>query len=145
MYWIKQYVPIKDTMYNDDVLLRIHYLSGALISLTFIMIGILCILLSKKNIQKNTAYFKMVVMSRAFGFFLLTCGLSRGIEVISLWYNYSYICGIIKSITGLSALFALLYIPVVSKAIKEAKTLEEIEKSLKDTNKKLDKLENIIK
>lgn len=146
-HWIKALFelnqPIGETYGSDTTLLWLHAISGFLIAITFCIIGSLCLALGKKNIERNSAYTKRVIMTRLFGLFLFTCGLSRGVDAFCLWWNLGYFSAIFKLATGIAAFFAILYIPVVAKAIQETRTIEEVQQSLKDTNKKIDKLEEI--
>lgn len=140
-----QYMPVRETLNNEGTLMWTHTLGGLLITITFIVLGLLFFLVAKKTTERNSAFGKRMVMSKLFGTFLIFCGVSRGFDVLCIWYNYAYIAAYFKLLTGITSVAALLYIPVVVKAIKETHTINQISTSLDETNRKIDKLTEITK
>lgn len=142
-HFVQKFVPINDTYLGDNFLIWSHTIAGIVIAVTFAIIGALCIHGAGKNIEKNSAYNQRITMTRLFGLFLVACGISRGIDVVCLFYNYAYLSFLAKAATAAASTFAIAYIPIVFKAIRESKTLEEVSHTLKDTNEKIDKLTDL--
>lgn len=130
------YTPIKDTFNGDTTAMTFDLFGGFLIAITFSTIGIICLSLAGSD-KAEVAYNERKSLTKLFGAFLLFCGVSRFINEISLWYNYAFIHAIVKDITGLTALVALFYLPVVIKKIKEARSINDLDDSVKKANEKL--------
>jgi multisubunit Na+/H+ antiporter MnhG subunit len=139
---IKEYVPIKDTIFNDPALLTWTFIGTLLIAVTFSIIGFICII--KANIPGDSyAIKKRKILTQLFGIFILSCGISRFLSVMALWYNYAILRSIVDVITGIISLFALIYTPLVIKEIKKASTIEQVKQSLHETQDKIDNLQNL--
>lgn len=137
-YLFQEASSFKDRMGADNHILWLHIIGGFLIGITFSILGIICLFPKYKN-KYNTK--KSVILTHLFGYFLLSCGLSRIMDTIGIWHNYVVITGIIKLMTGFLALGSILYMP---KVIKEALDQGMITKEdLETVSAKMDNIKQI--
>ncbi len=125
---------------GDTNVIAIHVIGGILISITFIFIGLLCLYPKIKDPRMTRM---RLLMTKMFGFFLISCGMSRILDTLALWHNYAYITGYIKILTGLLALIAIAYIPAVVKEILTNEALIKVDKQLTETSQRLEEVQNI--
>jgi hypothetical protein len=77
------------------------------------------------------------------GTFLILAGLSRVVDAYAFWHNYVMIRGIIKIACVFLFIISLPLIPFVLKEMSIYKQLMEVQKDLKETNKKILELKEI--
>ena len=138
-YLFKEYAPYS-LLYPSPVDQTLIIIGGILIAIPFFTIGIMCVILAGRNPKDLRS---KVVLTKIFGYFLVSCALSRALGIFALWHNYARFISYINILTGLLAFLAIAIIPaVVREGLKERK-LEQVEQSLADTKNQLDKIEQI--
>lgn len=136
----REFLPLKDAMYNDLYTITMQVVGGLLIAIPFCVIGLACIFLSDLEEHRDR---KRIALTKLFGFFLISCGISRIINVLCVWHNYANIAAYIQILTGLLAVLATGLIPIIVKNIIKAKRLSDIHQGLSNTNKKIDDLKEM--
>ena len=127
-------------IYKDDIwALLLNVIGGSLIGLTFLIIGIICVAMSHSGARSRIRQ-RLTVM---FGLFLISCAFSRFLGVLCIWYNYAILDGWIKILTGLLALFSIVYIPKVIKEIAHEGELAVMNKMLKETKQGLEEIKKL--
>lgn len=129
--------------YNGDInALILNVVGGILIAITFFVVGIVYIFLSKKEIGNVTSK-RRKRLATLFGLFLISCSFSRAISVLCIWHNYAILDGWVKVITGLLAFFAIIYIPKTIKEVLSSKKLEEAHDMLQKTQQDLNEVKQL--
>lgn len=107
-------------MYDGDTsALILNIVGGSLIGITFFIIGIICIAMASNSTRSK----RRQRLTTLFGLFLVSCSFSRFLSILCMWHNYAILDGWVKVLTGLLAVFAIVYIP---KSIKEALAEKEL-------------------
>jgi Ca2+/Na+ antiporter len=132
----KLYPPYAVAVGNDGVALFLNAVGSFIIGITFVIIGVICLLRAGEGEKSK----KRKYLSQMFGIFILTCGLARFVDLLSLWYNYAIINGILKICTGLMACVTLGYVPRVIKELKDAASLQTVKDKLDITAEKIEEL-----
>lgn len=141
-YLSKEY-PSAASLYDGDKLTLILSVAGAIeISFFFIVLGLTCLFFLDSTMPKE-AYKERKRIMMFFGLSLLSCGISRAFDVIAIWHNYAFINAVFRNLTGLMSVAAIAYLPIVMKAIKNSRTLEQVHQSMEKTSEKIDKLKDI--
>lgn len=119
--------------YEGDVYaLMLNVAGGILIGITFLTIGVFYVVFSNKE--------KSILKKRVgtiFGLFFISCAFSRLLSVLCTWHNYAILDGWIKIVTGLLALFAIVYLPAIIKQEKSEQKLIEAQEALQKTQQDL--------
>ena len=109
----KQFIPHGHCYLWKPDLVWLHVVSDALIALAYFSIPILLIVLIRK--RRDLPFHSIFWL---FGAFIVACGTTHILEIITLWYPIYWISGIIKSITaGVSILTALELAPLIPKVL----------------------------
>ena len=136
------YEPYGTSVNHDSNVLIPNTIGGALIAVSFISIGILCIILSKKDyVLVGNVYRGRI--AQLFGFFLLTCGFSRAMDVLGLWYNYALINAYLKCLTGLVSFLTVLYTPKFIKKLQKNNDFSLVKQQMSETSERVDKLKEV--
>ena len=94
-------------------LMRLHLISDFLIAAAYFVIPIALLLFVRK--RRDLPFNWMFV---CFGVFILACGMTHVMEIITLWKPYYWISGIVKAITALASVpTAILLIRLIPSAI----------------------------
>jgi hypothetical protein len=135
----KEFPSFHDRVY-DNYAVMLHIVGGVLISITFMIIGILCV----AHAGGDPAHSKVrVLMAKLFGLFLIACALSRVADTYAIWHNYAILTGYIKILTGIISGVTIFYIPAVIREIQKIKDYTEVEKKLDTTKEKLDRVQEL--
>lgn len=135
----KEFPSFSERVY-DNYAVMLHVIGGILISVTFMIIGILCVVYA----GNDPAHSKVrVLMAKFFGFFLIACALSRVADTYAIWHNYAILTGYIKILTGIISGVTILYIPAVIKEIQKIRDFSEVEQKLDKTKEKLDRVQEL--
>lgn len=126
----------------DSFTFWLNALGGFSISLSFILIGILFIIRAKKA-EKEKYSRTRVRVTVLFGWFLVSCALSRAIDVLCMWHNFPVLSGYAKLLTGILAFIAIYYIPSLLKEASIADSLKVVKEELHETRKGLGKLQEL--
>lgn len=136
----KQYGSYSSTYNNEWWPLVLNAIGGAWIGMAYIATGVICITFS--NINKLYPR-KRILVTKIFGWSLIACGFSRGIEVLCLWDNLAIFSGIIKNIVGGLQTFVLFYMPFVIREALSQNTINEVKSTLKETQRKIDTVQEM--
>jgi PAS domain S-box-containing protein len=97
----------------DPGLMRLHLISDFLIAAAYFIIPITLILFVRK--RRDLPFNWMFV---CFGIFIVACGMTHVMEIITLWKPYYWISGIVKAITALASVpTAILLIRLIPSAV----------------------------
>jgi hypothetical protein len=132
----KLYPPYNVAVGDDSIALYLNAFGSFLIGMSFVIIGIICIV--KADSPDKGKHRKH--LAKMFGIFILTCGLSRFVELLSLWYNYACINGILKICTGIVSCITLCYVPKVINEIKHSASMDSVKHQLEETSEKIEQL-----
>lgn len=109
-------------------LVWMHVISDVAIALAYYSIPIILFYLVGK--RRQSLPFKWVFMM--FGLFILLCGTTHLVELITLWYPYYYLEGILKVMTAaVSVATAILLIPIVPKVLELFSEITTEDESIK--------------
>src|SRR5260370_23588407 len=90
----------------NPALLRLHVVSDSLIALAYFLIplALVRIVNKRRDIAYNSIFF-------CFAAFIVACGITHVMEVITLWHPVYWISGILKALTAVISLitFILLF------------------------------------
>lgn len=131
-------------MEGDTNLVNLHIIGGSMLAGFFIILGIVCIQ-GLRGTMPTEAYKERRKVTQLLGFALLVGGISRGVDVLALWINYSLLSAILKNITGYLLLATLAYLPFVISRIRNIRAVQDISKSLDKTKSKILKIEELNK
>lgn len=129
---------------GDKFVIWLNIAGLALIALTFMAIGILCVFLADTP-QDPPKTRKGILFTKLFGYFLICCALSRLVDMVSFWYNYPIFNGWLRILTGSLAGIAIFMIPSIVKETKEQMMYKDASKKLDHTNKKLEEVQELSK
>ena len=124
-------------------LMWLHLLSDALIALAYYSIPAILIYFIRQ--RKELPFQRVFVL---FGVFIIACGTTHLIEILTLWYPVHWFSGIIKAITALISLYtAFELIPLIPQALalQSPAALEQINQELEAEIQKRIKAENVLK
>lgn len=136
----KEFLPLKEIYGNDQFALWLNVIGGALIGITFLVVGIMCTAMARIG---DGAAKKRVILTKMFGYFLISCSLSRFITVLCTWHDLAILDGWIKMLTGLLATIAIIYLPSAIKESISHRILEKTAQSLEETKKDILELKKI--
>jgi hypothetical protein len=140
----REFPTISNVVNDAGYMVLLQTVGNGLVAVTFFTIGLMCIIMAKFSPEGETKTKSRIIMTQLFGLFLISCSFSRAIAVLCLYHNYAYVNGYVSVLTGLLSMFALLYIPRVIKEANYRKSVIELEKNLKDTNKNIEDLKEIV-
>lgn len=143
--WLFKKFPAYADRIPDSGTLTLNVTGNALIAIPFIIIGLLCIVMADDSSRQPPKTKQGVIITQLFGYFLICCGISRIVDLICIWHNYANLAGCIRILTGLIALGALIYIPIVIRESMKAPNIQEIDSKLAETKEKLTIIENLTK
>src|SRR6476659_1848860 len=97
----------------DPGLMRLHLISDFLIATAYFVIPFTLINFVRK--RRDLPFNWMFV---CFGIFILACGMTHVMEIITLWKPYYWVSGIVKAITALASVpTAILLIRLIPQAV----------------------------
>src|SRR5256714_5925553 len=97
----------------DPGLMRLHLISDFLIAAAYFTIPATLVLFVRK--RRDLPFNWMFV---CFGIFIVACGMTHVMEIITLWKPYYWIAGIVKAITALASVpTAILLIRLIPSAV----------------------------
>ena len=97
----------------DPGLMRLHLISDSLIAAAYFVIPIALLLFVRK--RRDLPFNWMFV---CFGVFIVACGMTHVMEIITLWKPYYWISGIVKAITALASVpTAILLTRLIPSAV----------------------------
>jgi len=97
----------------DPGLMRLHFMSDFLIAAAYFVIPVALLLFVQK--RRDLPFNWMFI---CFGIFIVACGMTHVMEIITLWKPYYWISGIVKAITALASVpTAILLIRLIPSAI----------------------------
>jgi PAS domain S-box-containing protein len=120
----------------DPGLVWLHVLSDALIALAYTSIPFTLLYLVRK--RKDVPFNGMLL---CFGTFIIACGTTHAMEVVTLWTPVYWLSGSIKSVTAVaSVLTAVLLVRVVPRALRipTAQQLSEAHEHLRSVHEALE-------
>ncbi len=95
-------------------ILYLHVVSDLCIALAYFAIPTLLFIL----VKRNRGYIPFPWVFRLFALFILLCGLTHVVQVITLWYPIYYFQGVLKVLTAAVSLgTAFLMMPLVPRLI----------------------------
>ena len=140
MFDILKEFPNRSEIY-DSFTLWLNVIGGLSIAATFCTIGVIFLVRAYKSRGKFSRL--RVRVTNLFGYFLLSCGLSRVIDVLCSWHNLAILNGYIKLLTGILAFIAIYQIPSLLKGSKMIEEMSDVKEQLKRTNENLDQVKDI--
>lgn len=131
------YMPHGNCYFWTPDLVWLHVLSDSLIGLSYWAITITLAALVYKT-RKDIPFAKMFV---AFGIFIITCGTTHLMDVVTLWSAYYWLSGGIKLLTAVASVATAVALPPVVpriiSIIHDAKISEERRLMLQNSNRDL--------
>lgn len=113
IFFSRQYIPHGHCYLWQPELLWLHVLSDLFIALAYYSIPLLLIYFIG---QREDVPFKGIFV--LFSLFILSCGTTHVISIVTLWYPIYWLSGLVKFITAIvSAYTALALIPTLPKAL----------------------------
>jgi signal transduction histidine kinase/DNA-binding NarL/FixJ family response regulator len=110
-------------------LVGLHVIADGLIALAYFSIPIMLIYFVRKR-QDVNRFNKVVLL---FGSFIIACGITHVMEIVTLWYPLYWLSGLLKAITALISLytaFELVVIIPVALAMPSAEELMQANQAL---------------
>jgi signal transduction histidine kinase len=121
-------------------LVLLHVLSDSLIGFAYVSISVTLIYFVYK--MYHDLPFRWIFV--AFGGFIIACGMTHFLEVLTLWYALYWLSGTVKLITAAVSLSTAVLlpplIPKVQALIESAKTSEERKRQLENAHRELERL-----
>jgi signal transduction histidine kinase len=142
MEWLKQLFSTGDFLPHGTCylwnarLVWLHVLSDSLIALAYLSIPITLVQFVRK--RKDLPFNWMFL---CFGAFIVACGLTHAMEVVTLWYSAYWASGMVKVVTAaVSVSTAILLVRLVPDALALPSTQElvRVNQALQQSNKELD-------
>ena len=125
------FMPHAYCMWNP-ALIRLHMISDVLIGISYLTISTLLIYLVRQTREEMPFGW----MFLAFGIFIVACGMTHFVEVITLWYPLYWLSGGVKLVTAIASVgtAALLpsIIPRIVALVKTARTAKDQSIELRD-------------
>ena len=96
----------------NPALLSLHVISDSIIALAYFLIPVVLLRIVRKrgDVPFNWIFF-------CFGAFVIACGITHVMEVVTLWHPIYWISGIIKAITAVISVITLLLLIGIAPAI----------------------------
>ncbi len=110
-------------------LVGLHVIADGLISVAYFSIPIMLIYFVQKR-QDNAAFRKVSLL---FGTFIIACGITHVMEIVTLWYPLYWLSGTLKALTALVSLytaFELVFLIPTALAMPSAEQLMIANKAL---------------
>lgn len=131
------YMPHGNCYFWTPDLVWLHVISDSLIGLSYWAITITLGVLIYKT-RRDIPFAKMFI---AFGVFIVTCGTTHLMDVVTLWDAYYWLSGSIKLVTAVASVATAValppIIPRIVTIIQDAKLSEERKVELQSTNETL--------
>jgi signal transduction histidine kinase len=123
---------------GNSSLITLHVASDILIWLAYVVIAFTLGYLVRRG--RHTIPFHWMFL--AFGFFIVACGFTHLLEVITLWQPLYWLAGYVKAITAVASVAtAVMFPPLVPKIIseiREAEASRQIRAELAASNNELE-------
>ena len=110
-------------------LVALHVLGDGLIALAYFSIPIMLFYFVRK--RQDTEVFRKVLL--LFGAFIVACGVTHIMEILTLWYPAYWLSGVLKAITAIISLYtAFEMVSLIPKALTmpSAEQLMEVNQAL---------------
>jgi len=121
----ERYMPHGYCFLWQQELLWMHVISDVAIAISYFSIPITILYLLRKK-QQALPYRWVFTM---FAIFILLCGVTHLVELITLWHPYYYLEGILKVLTAAASVAtAVMIFPLVPVLIDKFSQLEKAEK-----------------
>lgn len=135
----KEFISHAEAYGGDINALILNVAGGLLIGLTFLAIGIICVVLANNKTRSR----KRQRLTLLFGLFLISCSFSRFLSVLCIWHNYAILDGWVKVLTGLLALIAITILPKTVEEAMHERAMVETYDILSKTQDDLKELKNL--
>jgi signal transduction histidine kinase len=142
MEWVKQLFSSGDFLPHGTCylwnarLILLHVLADSLIAVAYMSIPITLVHFVRK--RKDVPFNWMFL---SFGLFIVACGMTHVMEIVTLWYSTYWTSGLVKMVTaGASVSTAILLVKLVPQALALPSTdeLVRINNALQQSNTELD-------
>jgi signal transduction histidine kinase len=142
MEWLKQLFSTGDFLPHGTCylwnarLVWLHVISDSLIALAYLSIPITLVHFVRK--RKDLPFNWMFL---CFGTFIVACGMTHVMEIVTLWYSTYWASGMVKVVTAAASVpTAVLLVKLVPKALALPSTddLMRVNHALQQSNKELD-------
>lgn len=141
MNWIeelfRQYEPLRHSVEGHDYIFYMNAFFGSIMALAFMVLGSICISMAGNSYPPTKTRKKSIIY---FGWFLVFCGVVRGLDVTAYWHNMALLRGIFKIIASASFIRIISLAPKVIRETLEYKSLQEVNEQLKKTSDKLEEV-----
>ena len=117
-----QYIPHGHCYLWQTPLVTLHVLSDALIAISYYLIPIFLIYFVR---QRKDVPFKSILV--LFSAFILSCGTTHVLEIITLWQPIYYVSGILKAVTALISFYTAISLFYVIPQILNAPSANQLE------------------
>lgn len=118
----ERYMPHGYCFLWQQELLWMHIISDLVIAVAYFSIPVTITYLLRKN--RQTIPYRWVLSM--FAVFILLCGMTHLIELVTLWHPYYYIEGIMKVLTAAASVAtAVMIFPLVPTLLEKLKRLEQ--------------------
>jgi light-regulated signal transduction histidine kinase (bacteriophytochrome) len=122
----------------DTGLVRLHLVTDALIWLSYVSISVTLAYLVYRS-RRDMPFHWMFL---AFGLFIIACGFTHFMEIVTLWKPVYWMSGYVKLITAVASVATALALPPVVPRVlamlASAKVSEERRKRVESVNKELE-------
>jgi signal transduction histidine kinase len=117
----------------NPALLRLHVVSDSLIALAYFLIplALVRIVNKRRDIPYNSIFF-------CFAAFIIACGITHGMEVVTLWYPVYWISGMLKAFTAIISLVTFLLLLRITPALLAIPSQEELKSAYRQLNSVLE-------
>jgi signal transduction histidine kinase len=135
------FMPHGHCYYWKPEIVWLHVISDALIALSYYAIPLVLLYFMFKRRD-----FPFPWVLGMFGAFILLCGTTHLMAIVTLWNPVYRLDGIVKAMTaGISVLTALVLIPLIPQALalRSPKELEAANEKLNDANEKLKEIDRL--
>lgn len=144
--WLfKEYPKLEYTFSGEKWAMIFDMIGGYSIALSFLTMGMVFIWKAVEGKPDKTlaAYKERRILSQVLGLSLFFCGTARVLTELSIYHSYLHIHIIIKIISGFFGLVALGYTPLILRRMRQAKTMEEVTKTMEQTKEKLETIKQL--
>lgn len=114
-------------------LLRLHVVSDSLIALAYFLIplALVRIVNQRRDIPYNSIFF-------CFAAFIIACGITHVMEIITLWHPVYWISGILKAFTAIISLVTFILLLRITPDILAIPSQEELKSAYRQLNSVLE-------
>jgi hypothetical protein len=122
LFNVDRYTPHGFCLLWEPELVWMHLVADLTISLAYFSIPVILVYLIRKN-KYRMPYSWVFAM---FALFILLCGVTHLISIVTLWYPVYYLEGVIKVLTAVASLTtAILLFPLIPTLLEKFQKLEK--------------------